>query len=142
MRIEPTKSVAVWFALGAIVLGVGGGVYYYLTKDSRAIAYPRARLLPQPGILYTARADRDALVKLGWLVRRDIHLSHQTIKTNAAMEVSRVAQAMGVELKEPAFFAVWRADPEKPTEITVWAYRVDMPAVERIIARFDSVAQQ
>lgn len=65
MRCELTKTLAVRFALGAIVLGVGCGLYYYLSKDSRAIAYHKARLLPQQGISYTAGADQDALVKLG-----------------------------------------------------------------------------
>jgi len=142
MRAELVRRLAVRFALGAILLGVGCGVYYYLTKDSRAIAYHKGRLLPQSGVLHTARADQDALVKLGWLTRRDIHLSHQTIKTNAALELFQVAEAMGVQLKETAFFAAWRADPERPTEITVWAYREDMSAVERVIARFDSAARQ
>src|SRR5260370_40366074 len=142
MRAESTKSLAVKVALAAIVLGVGCGVYYYLTRDSRAIAYYKARLLPQAGVNHTANADKDALVKLGWLVRRDIHLSHQGIKTNAALEVFAVAHAMQIELKEPAFFGVWRADSRRSTEITVWAYREDMPAVARVIARFDSAAPQ
>jgi hypothetical protein len=124
----------------AIVI-VGWGIYYYLRADSRAIAYHRARML-QPGVRHKASDDEDALVKLGWLVRRDIHLNHQTIKTNAAMEVFAVKSAMHIELKEPAFFGVWRADPHKPAEITLWAYRGDMPAVERIMAAFDSQAQE
>jgi hypothetical protein len=141
MTTESTKRVGLKVALTAIIMGAALGMYYYLSGDSRAIAYHRARLLPQPGINDHARADQDALIKLGWLVRRDVHLSHQTIKTNAALEVFAVASAMNIELKEPAFFGVLRADPEKPAEITVWAYRGDMPAVERIIAGFDSQVQ-
>ena len=128
-------------ALAAIMMGVALGMYWYLSGDSRAIAYHRARLLPHPGVNHNAKADQDALVTLGWLVRRDIHLSHQTIKMNAYLEVCAVASAMHIELKEPAFFGVLRADARKPADITFWAYREDMPAVERIIAGFDSQVQ-
>jgi hypothetical protein len=129
-------------ALVVIIVGVGLGMYCYLSGDSRAIAYLRARLLPQPGVNHNARADQDALVKLGWLVRRDVHLRHQVIQTNAYLEVGAIASAMHIELQEPAFFGVLRADPQKPADITVWAYRGDMPTVERIIARFDSQVGQ
>ncbi len=139
MRAEHIRSLAARCALGAIVLGFGCGVYYYLTKDSRAIAYHRARLLPQAGLNQNARADQEALVKLGWLERRDVHLRHQVIRTNAYLEVCAVASAMHIELKEPAFFGVLSADAQKPVDLTVWAYRGDMPNVERIVAQFDSL---
>ena len=138
MRAGSIKWLGIKVGLAVILVLVGSGICYYLSADYRAIAYHKARLLPQQGVNHNARADEDALVRLGWLVRRDIHLSHQTIKTNAAMEVFAVKSAMHIELKEPSFFGVLRADPQKPADITVWAYREDMPAVERILAAFDS----
>ena len=139
MTTESTKRVGVKVALVVIIVGVGLGMYLYLGGDSRAIARHRARLLPQAGLNQNARADQEARVKLGWLERRDVHLRHQVIRTNAYLEVCAVASAMHIELKEPAFFGVLSADAQKPVDLTVWAYRGDMPNVERIVAQFDSL---
>src|SRR3954462_6194141 len=109
MKFEWRKGLTIGLVILMIVLGAGA--YYWLTKDARAIEYYKSRLQPSEvnnGV--TSKADEDALVKLGWLVRRNVHLNHQTIKTNAAREFFQIARATGVRLKEPVFFSIWRPD--------------------------------
>jgi len=141
MKFNLTNRLTLALALSAILLGVGSGIYYWIGKDSRAIAYHKARLQPSADNS-NRKADQDALVKLGWLVRRNVHLSHQTIKTNAAKEFFRIARDMGVQLKEPVFFSIFRPDPETPADIIFTASREDVPTVERVLARLDAATEQ
>lgn len=128
-------------ALSIIVLGVGGVAYYWLTNDSRAIAYHKARLQPSADNS-NRRADQDALIKLGWLVHGGVHFTNRVIKTNAATEFYQAARQTGVQLKEPVFFSILRPDPEKPADIVFTAYREDVPTVQRVLAQLDSPARE
>jgi hypothetical protein len=141
MRLAPTRArTALLFSL-IIVLGVGVPAYYAGTKNSRAIAFHKARLQPS-GENLDRGADEEALIKLGWLVRRDVHLRHQTVKTNAAREFYEVCWRMGVELKEPVFFSIFRPAEEKPADIWFTAFSEDVPLVEKVLAKWESEAPQ
>ena len=140
MNSAALRRSAIRLTAAIILAGMAFGVYYRATRDSRMIAECKSRLLAR--VDPTGAADTDTLVKLGWLVRLDVHLRHQTIKTNAAMEVYQSMLGKNFELKEPRFFGMMREHPERPAEMTVWAYREDLPAVEKILAHFDATAQE
>jgi hypothetical protein len=134
------KDLKFAIVVAAIAL-VAVGAYFWMTKDSRAIAYHKARLQPSSNTP-NSKVDQDALIKLGWLVRQDVHLSQQTVRTNAAKEFYQVARELGVQLKQPIFFSIHRPDPRKPSDIVFTAAREDLLAVERVIADWDSQLQR